>query len=69
MREMDILLQRFLERGYDTMSADERTDFERLLDLPDQDILAWLWGGEEELPGDEGLAAVVRLIRRAVARP
>ena len=66
---MDILLQRFLERGYDTMSADERTDFERLLDLPDQDILAWLWGGEEELPGDEGLAAVVRLIRRAVARP
>ena len=66
---MDILLQRFLERGYDTMSADERTDFERLLDLPDQDILAWLWGGEKELPGDEGLAAVVRLIRRAVARP
>ena len=42
MREMDILLQRFLERGYDSMDDAERRAFERLLDLPDQDILAWL---------------------------
>jgi antitoxin CptB len=69
MREMDILLQRFLERGYDAMSPDERIDFERLLDLPDQDILRWLLGEAHDLPADEGLAVVVRRIRQVVSGP
>jgi antitoxin CptB len=69
MREMDILLQRFLERGYDAMGPDERSHFERLLELPDQDILRWLLGEAHELPADEGLAVVVRRIRRVVDGP
>ena len=67
MREMDILLQRFLERGYDAMDDAERRAFERLLDLPDQDILAWLC--DEQDPAnlaDETLAAVVARIRHTV---
>ncbi len=64
---MDILLQRFLERGYDSMDDAERQAFERLLDLPDQDILAWLTDEREPADlADETLAAVVGHIRRAV---
>ena len=64
---MDILLQRFLERGYDSMDEAERQAFERLLDLPDQDILAWLYDERDPADlADETLAAVVGRIRRAV---
>ena len=42
MREMDILMTRFLERGYAQMDELGQQAFERLLDAPDQDILEWL---------------------------
>ena len=66
---MDILLGRFLEHGYDEMGEAERQAFERLLDLPDQDILGWLWGDDTALPEDPTLAAVVRRIRRVLSAP
>lgn len=64
---MDILMTRFLERGYDSMSETQCRAFERLLDLPDQDILGWLWSDDAPLPEDPELADVVRLVRRVVA--
>ena len=67
MREMDILLGRFVERGYDALDEPGREAFERLLDLPDQDILGWLWGNGE--PADPSLAAVVADIRRVMDGP
>lgn len=67
MREMDILLARFLERGYDALDADGRADFDRLLDLPDQDLLLWLSG--IGLPDEAGLAQLVRQMRGVVVGP
>jgi antitoxin CptB len=67
MREMDILLARFLERGYDALDADGRADFDRLLNLSDQDLLLWLSGAG--LPDEAALAQLVRRMRSVVAGP
>jgi antitoxin CptB len=64
MREMDILLERFVERGYEQLDVGGRDAFERLLDLPDQDILGWLWG--TETPADPALAALIDHMRSVV---
>ena len=42
IREMDILLQDYLELYYDTSSANEKNTFEELLDEADLDILSWI---------------------------
>jgi antitoxin CptB len=61
MREMDILCTRFVESIYDQLPEDERDALERLLECPDQDILAWLTSGED--PEDPGLAVMMRRMR------
>jgi antitoxin CptB len=67
MREMDILLGRFLERGYDSLDDPGREAFESLLDRPDQDILAWLSGTAE--PAEPCLALLVCRMRDVVHGP
>ena len=44
MREVHLLLGRFADAELDEMAADELGAFEALLDVPDQDVLAWLTG-------------------------
>jgi len=67
MREMDILLGRFLERGYPDLDVTGRDTFDRLLDLPDQDLLAWLSGNGA--PDDAELSALLEHMRRVVHGP
>jgi antitoxin CptB len=67
MREMDILLTRFLDRGYGDLDEAEQSAFERLLDLPDQDLLAWLSG--KGAPDDVQLGALLERIRQVVEGP
>jgi len=61
MRELDLLLEVFLERRYQTLSPVARDSFERLLDRPNEDLVAWLIEGDS--PQDEQLAGIVRQIR------
>lgn len=44
MRELDVLLGGFADARLASLSADEADDFERLMELPDRDVLAWLMG-------------------------
>lgn len=44
MREMDLLLQRFVDREYDRLDASGRKLFERLLERPDVELLDYLYG-------------------------
>ncbi|MFT5394019.1 MAG: antitoxin CptB [Gammaproteobacteria bacterium] len=44
IREMDLILERFLGDGYGTLDGIERKAFDAILDLPDQDIYGWLMG-------------------------
>jgi antitoxin CptB len=60
MRELDLVLMRYLERHYATSSANEQDAFVALLNREDPVLYAWLLG--EEPPG-AALQAVVRQLR------
>ena len=49
--ELDILFVRFLERHYSALNTDEQNAFQKLLEQPDQTLLAWLQG-QQEPPSD-----------------
>jgi antitoxin CptB len=65
MKELDVLLARWLERGWATASPSRRRAFEWLLEQPDPDLADWLIGGGR--PDDPERAALVDdiLFRRA----
>lgn len=49
--ELDFLFVRFLEQHYCTLNEEEQGAFQRLLEQPDQTLLAWLQG-QQEPPSD-----------------
>jgi antitoxin CptB len=56
MREMDLIMGRFADAEIGMLSDEDLTEFERLIDLPDRDLLSWITG-EAATPGnyDTGL--------------
>ena len=48
--ELDLLLLRFLELRYGALNAEERNAFQRLLEQPDQTLLAWVQGQQAPPP-------------------
>ena len=50
-REMDLLLGRFADAGLAGMSEAELDQFERLIDVSDQDLFGWVMG-EADAPAE-----------------
>ena len=46
VREMDLIMGRFADAHLPAMSEAELAEFERLLDVPDPQVFAWIIGGE-----------------------
>lgn len=44
MREMDLIMGRFADSALADLNEAELADFERLIELPDRDLLAWVTG-------------------------
>ena len=44
MREVDLIMGRFADAAVDALSDDELAEFERLIEVPDHDLLAWVTG-------------------------
>ena len=63
MLEIDVMLMPFTQHQYLSLSADDQKAYRRLLDCEDQDIWEWLRGFR--LPGDQDLARIVMLVRKA----
>lgn len=61
MRELDLLLERFLELGYDSCSTAEKENFERLLQCTNEDLHAWLIQGQSA--SDAGLNHIAGRVR------
>ena len=64
MRELDLLLGRFLAAGLGALGREDLDRFERLLEHPDQDILAWLTGVAR--PEDADTREIVGILRRSM---
>lgn len=61
MLELDLILQQFLAKGLDKLSAKEIKSFDLLLTATDPELYSWLMGYEE--PQDEELKTIVAIIR------
>lgn len=66
MKELDLLLLRFLERAGQTLSNDELQALARLLDFPDDVLLNLLMG--RTITSDRDIANVIDKVRNAATR-
>ncbi len=64
MKELDLLLLRYLRDRHDSSTSDERAAFVEFLELPDPDLVRYLIAGD--VPNDPRHAALCRAVRRAV---
>lgn len=62
MLELDLLLQGFLDDGYDELTYSQQHRFAQLLELPDQQLLDYLM--EQDTPKEREDAELVIRIRR-----
>ena len=60
MREMDLIMGRFADSAVAELSDAELGDLERLIELPDHDLLAWVTG-EVSVPQDVDSAVFRRM--------
>ena len=65
MRELDVLLNGFLEKRFEELDAHARDSFAQLLDYPDAVLLEWLMG--RMVPADKDVASIVQDIRHTAA--
>lgn len=63
MKELDLLLVRYLRNQYPAAASDERAAFVEFLELPDPDIAGYLLAGDS--PIDPRHAALCRALLRA----
>lgn len=61
LREMDLVLGRYADANLLAMSESELDAFERLLDVPDPQLLAWITGAEPPPDFDATLVARLRM--------
>jgi antitoxin CptB len=64
MRELDAVLEAFLQRGYLALGAADKERFEALLNLPDPELYGYLLG--RNAPDDPDIARLVARIRRSL---
>jgi antitoxin CptB len=60
MREMDLIMGRFADSALEELSDAELAELERLIELPDRDLLAWVTG-EAIVPKDIDSAVFRRM--------
>jgi antitoxin CptB len=62
MKELDVLLSRWIEEGWPDAGEDRRRAFAWLLEQPDPEIAGWLLGGAR--PADAACAELIDDILR-----
>jgi antitoxin CptB len=62
MKELDLVLTRYLRERWPLAGEAERVSFEQLLEQPDPLLAAWLMGNAP--PPDEATAALLAILRQ-----
>lgn len=65
MRELDVLLTRYLDAHYESSGEADKAVFRGLLELSDPELARYLLRGDA--PDDQGLASIIERIRRGAA--
>jgi antitoxin CptB len=65
MKELDVVLTRYLGGRWSTAGGEERAQFERILELPDPLLVAYLMG-RERAP-DQAMERLLDVLRRDCA--
>lgn len=61
MKELDVLLERYYNRHYESASPDDKAAFDRMLDREDPEI--WLWVVGQDAPPAEFVNVIAALQR------
>jgi len=61
VREMDLIVGRFADASIDTFNDAELDQFERLIEIPNAELYAWIVGNEA-IPAPQDTAVLRRLI-------
>ena len=61
IKEMDIILQEFINISYDQLNDEDKNAFSKLLDEQDLDILNWIMGKDK--PANDRLANIINIIK------
>ena len=64
-KELDIVMNRYLQERYETASAEEQASFNALLDIEDPIIFDWLM--DKTQAEDENLQALVEILKGIMA--
>ena len=67
MKELDLMLQGWLDRRYSQADGAQKASFAQLLELPDPQIACYLFG--HEVPDDPALATLVAQLAPGGAGP
>ncbi len=62
VRELDVLLGRFLESSYNELDVEGKEAFERLLEVQDPVIMDWLFGKYDS--EDKGVAKIITQLQQ-----
>jgi antitoxin CptB len=61
IRETDLIMGRFADAFIETFTVDDMADFERLLEIPDRDVLDWVTGAAS-VPDDQMTPMLSRIL-------
>lgn len=61
VRELDVLLENYLQSGYQHLDKPHKLAFERLLDVQDPVIMDWLFA--RSMPEDKEIANLIKELR------
>ena len=61
IKEMDIILQEFINISYYQLNDEDKNAFSKLLDEQDLDILNWIMGKDK--PANDRLANIINIIK------
>ena len=64
IKEMDLILGGFVTRHIDAFSPGEIDDLERIMEIPDQDMLAWATR-QTDIPEGQASPLLVRILASA----
>ena len=67
MKELDLVINRFFESDYDSLSDQEQLEFKNFLNLEDPQIFSWIMGRTS--PEEKSHIAIIDKLRNTFDKP